>query len=264
MERLKGSYPGRFLFQEAVMNHFSSRTRAPSMHVLHLPFLFLFLFCLFTAQLCQADDLLDDSQVWSSITATGTLKPAGDKWRYWLEGVGRFGNDVSTLSQGIVRPALGYALNEHASVWLGYAHIFTDTPFVKTSFDEDRSWQQFLWTQPLGAGTFTTRARLEQRFSDTGSDTASRYRHFFKLTWPIKGLSNVSAVTYDEVFVNLDDVDWGPQAGLDQNRAFVGMGYAFSKTVKTELGYLNQFIDRPGTPNRMTHGLAINLLLIFP
>lgn len=244
------------------MTHLRARPQARPLPTFHS--LLLLLACLLVGPLCQAEDLLEDSQVWSSITATGTLKPVGDKWRYWLEGVGRFGNDMSTLSQGIVRPAVGYALNERASVWLGYAHVFTDTPFVKTSFDEDRSWQQFLWTQSLGAGTFTTRARLEQRFSDTGSDTASRYRHFMKLAWPIKPLPGVSAVAWDEVFVNLDDVDWGPRAGLDQNRAFVGMGYAFSKTVKTELGYLNQFIDRPTNPNRMTHGMAINLILAFP
>ena len=212
----------------------------------------------------HAEDLLEDSQVWGAITSTGTLKPLGDKWRFWLEGQGRFGNDMSTLSQGILRPGVGYALNEHASIWLGYAHVFTDTPFTRTSFDEDRVWQQFLWTQALGAGTFTTRARLEQRFFDNVSDTGWRYRHLFKVSYPIKGIPNVSAVAFDEVFVNLDDVAGGPQAGLDQNRAFARMGYAFSKVVKTEIGYLNQYIDRPTNPNRMTHALAINLFLSFP
>lgn len=244
------------------MRHTHATRRAGFAHTLKV--FFSSLLFLFTGTLCHAEDLLEDSQVWSSILATGTLKPAGERWRYWLEGVGRFGNDMSTLSQGIIRPAVGYALNDRASVWVGYAHIFTDTPFAKTSFDEHRSWQQFLWSQPLGAATFSSRARLEQRFSDTGPDTASRYRHLVKLVWPVKPLPNVSAVAYDEVFINLDDVDWGPQAGLDQNRAFIGMGYAFSKAVKTELGYLNQYIDRPTNPDRMTHGLAINLVLTFP
>ncbi len=244
------------------MSHIPAEQCARFAHPLKILFLSFLFFS--TSALCHAEDLLEDSQVWGSITATGTLKPAGEKWRYWLEGVGRFGNDMSTLSQGFVRPALGYALNEHASVWVGYAHIFTDTPFTKNSFDEDRSWQQLLWTRPLGSGTFTTRARLEQRFADSGSDTASRYRHLFKLARPVKTFPNVSAIVSDESFINLDDVDWGPQAGLDQNRAFIGMGYALSKVVKTEVGYLNQYIDRPTNPNRMSHALAINLLFTFP
>ena len=233
-----------------------------------IPPLVLFLTCLILlappGRVTYADELLEDSQLWGAITSTGTLKPAGDQWRFWLEGQGRFGNDVSTLSQGVIRPGVGYALNEHASIWLGYAYIFTDSPFARTSFDEDRIWQQFLWTQPLGAGTFTTRARLEQRFFDNVSDTGWRYRQFFKISFPIKGIPNVSAVASDEVFLNLNDMDRGPQAGLDQNRAFAGLGYAFSKTVKTEVGYLNQFIDRPTNPNRMTHALAINVFLSFP
>ena len=212
----------------------------------------------------HADELVDDSQVWGAVTSTGTLKPAGDQWRFWLEGQGRFGNDMSTLSQGIIRPGVGYALNEHASIWLGYAYIFTDSPFARTSFDEDRIWQQFLWTQALGAGTFTTRARLEQRFFDNVSDTGWRYRQLVKVSYPIKGIPNVSAVASDEVFINLNDVGRGPQAGFDQNRAFAGLGYAFSKVVKTEVGYLNQFIDRPINPNRVTHALAITLFLNFP
>ena len=221
---------------------------------------------LFTAPAprAQAGELLEDSQVWAGIISTGTLKPAGEKWRFWLEGQGRFGNDMSTLSQGFVRPGVGYAINEHASLWVGYAHIFTDTPFVRTSADEERVWQQFTWNQPVGAGSFTSRSRLEQRFVDTVSDTGWRYRHFFKMAYPIKGLPGISAVAFEEVFVNLNDVDGGPQAGFDQNRAFAGLGYAFSKVVKTEVGYLNQFIDRPINPNRVTHALAITLFLNFP
>jgi hypothetical protein len=212
----------------------------------------------------NADELMEDSQVWAGILSTGTLKPLGDKWHFWLEGQGRFGNDVTTLSQGFIRPGVGYALSEHVSIWFGYAHIFTDTPFARTSFDEERVWQQLIWSQPLGAGSFTSRGRLEQRFLDTLSDTGWRYRQFFKIAYPIRSLPGVSAVAFDEVFVNLNDVSGGAQAGFDQNRAFAGLGYAFTKRVKTEVGYLHQFIDRPVNPNRVTNALAINLFLNFP
>lgn len=240
------------------------RARSSVWSTAALPALLFLIFFSIPNREARADDLLDDSQVWGAVTATGSLRPLGDQWRFWLEGQGRFGNDMSTLSQGIIRPGVGYALNEHASLWLGYAYIHTDTPFVRTNFDENRIWQQFLWNQALGAGSLTMRSRLEQRFFDNISDDGWRFRQLFKVSYPIKGIPNVSAVASDEVFINLNDVGRGPQAGLDQNRAFAGLGYAFNKTVKTEVGYLNQFIDRPINPNRMTHALAINLFLSFP
>lgn len=208
--------------------------------------------------------MTEDSQVWSSILVTGTLKPVGENWRFWLEGIGRFGNDMSTLSQGMIRPAIGYALNEHGSFWLGYAHVVTDTPFAGTSFDEDRVWQQFLWTQPLGAGTAQSRSRLEQRFADKGSDTGWRLRQLFKLAWPISRVRPLSLVASDEVFVNFDDSDWGPRTGFDQNRAFAGFGYAIGNTLQIEVGYLNQFIAQSTGPDRMTHALAISLMTSIP
>lgn len=210
-----------------------------------------------------AEELLEDSQVWASVLATKPLQANGGPWRLWLEGLARFGNDMSTLSQGMIRPGIGYALSEHASVWMGYAHIFTDTPFSRTSIDEDRIWQQFIWTQAAGAGSFTTRGRLEERFVDNLSGTGWRYRHFFKISYPIAGLPGFSAVAFDEVFFNLKDTDGGPQAGFDQNRAFAGLAHALNSEIKTEIGYVNQFIDRPTNPNRMTHALAISLYLSF-
>ena len=224
----------------------------------------LIVLCTLGTGIVQAEDLLEDSQIWSAVLATGTLKPVGEHWRYWMEGAARFGNDMSTLSQGMIRPGVGYALNPNASLWLGYAHIVTDTPFARKTFDENRIWQQFMWNRPVGAGTFSARSRLEQRFADSGDDVPWRFRQFFKMAYPIAALPKISAVAWDEVFVNLDDADWGPQSGFDQNRAFVGAGYGFSKVVRAEVGYFNQFIDRPINPNRMTHALSINLFLTFP
>lgn len=201
------------------------------------------------------------------MTANGSLgvvDPRLKKLRYWLEGVGRFGNDISDLSQGMIRPGLGYSLSDKTSIWLGYAYVFTDAPFAKRGFDEHRIWQQFLWTQPTKqVGTLTSRSRLEQRFAETGDDVAFRFRQLFKISWPIPFNPSFSLVASDEVFVNISNADWGPRQGLDQNRAFVGAGYNFDKHIKTEIGYMNQYIDRPVNPDRMDHILSVNLLLNY-
>jgi hypothetical protein len=209
---------------------------------------------------------VEDFQTWGNITATGGLgfiDPQLQRFRYWLEGQGRFGDDTSVFSQGMVRPGLGYALSSRASIWLGYAWIPTGEPFTQKPFDEHRIWQQFLWTDRWSVGAFTSRSRLEQRFADSGDDVGWRFRQLFKLSWPIPMAPKFSLVGADEVFININKADWGPDHGLDQNRAFAGIGYNFDEHVKTEIGYMNQYIHKTNAPDRMDHILSVNLLLNY-
>lgn len=216
----------------------------------------------------RAGSFETDAQLWSNVTAVGSfrfLSPKLGRLRYWLEGQGRFGNDMSDFSQGFVRPGLGWALSDRASAWVGYAYVATDAPFAAPgrSFYENRVWEQFQWAQPTAIGAFTARTRLEQRFATSGSVTGVRARQLFKLSWPIPAFPELRLVGADEVFVNLNSTDWGPQAGLDQNRFFAGLGYALGENVTTEIGYLNLFIARDERIDRMDNILAINFLLAF-
>ncbi|HYE36706.1 DUF2490 domain-containing protein [Methylocaldum sp.] len=211
-------------------------------------------------------DTVEDFQTWGNITAVGGfgfIDPKFQSIRYWLEGQGRFGEDTSRLSQSMMRPALGYALNDRASVWLGYAWIFTDRPFARRRFDENRIWQQFLWTQSTALGSFSSRSRLEQRFAETGDDVGWRFRQFVKLSVPLAFARDFSLVGWEEVFVNISKADWGADDGLDQNRVFVGLGYNFDKHIKTEIGYMNQYIRRAEAPDRISHVLSASLLLNY-
>lgn len=225
------------------------------------------LLMIFYCAMTRADELPDDGQLWGSVTATGSFGVMNRDWRrlqFWLEGHGRFGQDMTTVSQGLLRPGLGYALSEKLSLWGGYAFIVTDQPFAAREFDEHRLWQQVLWTDTTPVGTVTLRSRFEQRFAVTGADAALRFRQLVKWSWPIPFAGGFSLVAANEVFVNVSNADWGPRQGLDQNRAFAGLGYAFDQHVKAEIGYMNQYIDRPIDPDRMSHILGINLLLNLP
>ncbi|MGX2038645.1 DUF2490 domain-containing protein [Methylocaldum sp. MU1018] len=214
----------------------------------------------------EAAESLEDFQTWGNITAVGGfgfVDPKLKNVRYWLEGQGRFGEETTRLSQSMVRPALGYALNDRASVWLGYAWIFTDRPFTRRRFDENRIWQQLLWTQPTAFGSFSSRTRFEQRFIETGSDTGWRFRQLVKLSVPLSFAPDFSLVGWEEVFVNINKTDWGADDGLDQNRVFVGLGYNFDKHIKTEIGYMNQYIRRAEAADRISHVLSVSLLLNY-
>lgn len=221
-----------------------------------------------------SESTVEDFEVWGNVTATGSLAPLNPSlknFRFWLEGQGRFGNDASRFSQGIIRPGVGYAVNEKTTVWLGYAWIPTAQPFaLRHSFNENRIWQQVLWADNFSFGRVTSRTRLEQRFFDGNasgnSDVAHRFRQFFKLAVPMPVISpDVSFVIANEVFVNLNNTDRGVFNGFDQNRIFAGVAYRFNKLATTEIGYMNQYYNRPHSrrPDQMVHILGVNLFLNF-
>lgn len=72
-------------------------------------------------------------------------------------------------------------------------------------------------------------------------------------------------MTWDEVFIHLNDTDFGTRAGFNQNRAFVGFGWKWNPETpksRVEIGYLNQFIDSRTGSDRMNHLLAVNLFVM--
>ena len=215
-----------------------------------------------------AEKTVQDFQSWGMILATGNFTPTS-RFKWWMEGHGRFGDDSSRFSQGIIRPGVGYAVNDQTSLWVGYAWIPTDKPFAGGDrFNEHRIWQQLLWSNSYSFGTVTARTRTEQRFFDIpgSSDVGYRFRQFFKWSIPMPFISSkTSFILQDEVFVNLNDTEIGIRAGFNQNRFFTGLAYKFNKIVTGELGYLNQYFNRPDNPrpDQMQHILQANLFLNF-
>lgn len=208
-----------------------------------------------------AASTIEDFHTWGDAIVTGDLgrfNPALKNVKYMVEGLGRFGNDSSRLSLGMVRAGLGYGLTENTSVWLGYAFITYDEPFARNPFDEHRIWQDFRWSHKFAYATLSTRSRLEQRFMDTGSETGWRFRQRVKTSIPFAFAPDYSLVGYEEYFANINQTNYGADDGFDQNRLFAGLGYQFNKQTNTEIGYLNNYLRRNG-PDRMYHYLAVNV-----
>ena len=225
-----------------------------------------------------AQDLDEDFQTWGNITAQGNFAPINPdlkRFRYWLEGQGRFGNDSSQFSQGIIRPGLGYSVTDKASVWLGYAWVPTSRPFALAhQYNENRIWQQLLWADNFSFGRLTSRSRFEQRFYDNdapipgSNDVMHRFRQFVKLAVPMPFISpNVSFIIQDELFINMTSSK-NPgfiSEGFDQNRFFTGLAYKWNAVATTEIGYMNMYFNRPHSarPDQMMHILGVNLFLNF-
>jgi len=228
-----------------------------------------------------ADQTVEDFQFWGNITALGNFgfinpqNPDLKKFRWWMEGQGRFGNDASQFSQSLVRPGLGYALTDKVVVWAGYAWAPTCEPLNRVGcFDEHRIWQQVTWADNFSFGRLSARSRFEERFFNHqtpipgNDDVAYRFRQLVKLAVPMPAVDpNLSFIVQSELFIAMNTVD-NPgfiSRGYDQNRAFVGLGYKVNQYATVELGYMNQFINRPHSarPDQMMHNFVANLFLNF-
>lgn len=193
-----------------------------------------------------------EPQVWTATFVQARLEPERGATA-WLDLHARR-RGGSTLY--ILRPALGWTFGPLA-VYAGYASIPIDAD-EGAGTHEQRTWQQAIYTHALGAAVkLQGRARLEQRFG-AGDEVGNRLRVFGRAQWAPDPAIALQLVAWDELFVQLDDTDWGPVAGFDQNRAFAGLGVdAGLRGVRFELGYTNVALRG----DRMDHVVAANVFV---
>ena len=198
-----------------------------------------------------------DQQVWTSVSMTGPVAE-NSRLLIWFDGHARFSQDAEGLGVTILRPGLGWKVNDKVSLWGGYARVTSDSG--SGDLEEDRFWQQSTYSvSKLFSGQVSGRTRLEQRWRDTGDDTGWRLRQSFRWARPL-GSDNLSLVLSNEIFWSLNDADWGQGEGYDQNRAFAGFAVKVSDRSQFEFGYLNNHIRRPG-PDASNNNLAISYSL---
>jgi hypothetical protein len=233
-----------------------------------LKFLF-FVVLVFLITLQEASPVCADAEqdrgLWLMVASQGSFdqeSPKLSRLRWWFDGHARFFNETDGYGQSIVRPGVGWAVTEGSTLWLGYGWI-RNSPAQGPDVDENRIWQQWTTGFSLGKAGLGWRSRLEQRFLEGSSDVGWRFRQFIKLTRPLAFDDRLRLVAYDEIFLALNDTDWGANAGFDQNRFFVGLSWQFVPGRSVELGYLNQYIQRSGQDNLVNNILSMNLLVNF-
>lgn len=212
----------------------------------------------FTNNACS---ISHDFQLWVNMVATGPLDKDA-KIKYWLEAQERMGEDVSILSQEILRPGIGYSLSPYSSLWGGYAWIYSAPPFARNPFEENRIWQQYLWARSFSQIKWTSRTRLEQRFLPD-SNVAWRARELLKVQIPFTEASKLNLAIYDEIFIHLNNFRDMNNRGTDQNRFFIGLNYPLTKTITAELGYLQQNISRIEQENFLGRDISLNVFVSF-
>lgn len=202
----------------------------------------------------------EDGAIWFNVNAQGKLPVENLNW--YAEIQPRWREEGDHLDLVILRPGIFYKLSAKSSVWAGYANVKSH-PAGRSTTEENRLWQQFLYNFDAIQGVnLQSRTRFEQRRLENSSDTGHRLRQLIRATKPLAGYSNVLLVAWDELFVHLNDTDWGASKGFDQNRLFMGGAWMIKPSVMLEIGYLNQYIHLRDI-DRMNHVLSTTLYLNF-
>ncbi len=207
-----------------------------------------------------------DFQTWVPININVKLT---SQLRGFLELQPRIDNDTSNLTSIIVRPAIGWAINKQATLWVGYLmQADSITPDSDTYRIENRAFQGFSWKDTANDKQFIWefRNRLEERFLPRNSDPSIRWRTRLRVEQLIPGGSPWSIIASEEIFVNINNNSNNAQlqAGVQQNRLYLGVGYRFTPEVQVETGYLYQHVFRnPPSPDQDNNIWMTNLNLNF-
>jgi hypothetical protein len=217
-----------------------------------------------SAQAVDQTQLVEDAGAWFQAVGEGSLKgvdPSLDKVRVWVEGQSRFDQGMDHWYQGMIRAAAGYSLTDRLTVWAGYTYLPTQNVKYGTSVNGAPIGQQDVWPAlryilPTEFGTFTFRTMWESNFG-LGSQVRERPRQMIKFMHPLAFEPRLSLIAWDEAFYRINTTNWGGKSGFDQNRAFAGLGWSFNSNVRTELGYMNQYLDGADHVHTTMHHLGM-------
>lgn len=196
------------------------------------------------------------------------------KWGIHLAAQWRRNNFFTNPQQIVMRAGINYHFNNQVFVTAGYGYAesypYGEFP-VAATFNENRVWEQIQFKNQLSSVEWSSRFRLEQRFSHLPVRTINAYesgpavytnrvRILNRFSLPLKGKiiadKSFYISAFDEVYIN-----FGKNVGyniLDQNRASLNVGYKVPKAGRVEVGYLHQLsIKNDGIKIENNHTLQL-------
>ena len=194
-----------------------------------------------------------DTQLWTALSVNGPIDE-DSRFLLWFDAHARYSDDVSRLGVSIIRPGVGYKVNDRLSLWAGYTWAVSRAD-GRNNITDNRFWQQATYKIAGGEwGSLSGRTRLEQRFLNTGDDTGWRARQMLRYTKPLT--DQLSATAWNETFIALNDTDFGARSGYDQNRTFAGLRWKARPKVIIEGGYLFNDIKAGSQEN---HNISLSI-----
>ncbi len=171
----------------------------------------------------------NEPQTWDAIVIEGAIH---NNIRGYLDIQPRIGTITSEM---VVRPALGYQLNDACTIWQGYSW----QPRLKPQFiDENRLYQQVLYRKNFNKLHLTFRSRTEERFIENLPAPIIRQRELLKLIYPISKDGKWKIFASNEIFINYNSPGKNVIAGVEQARFYYGIMKNINKFVNIEIGYM--------------------------
>lgn len=161
------------------------------------------------------------------------------------------GGEDDAFDMLLMRGAIGYQITPNIGLYQGYGYI----PSYDPKNVDNRFYQELFIKQPLSLGNaLAHRLRLEERIIDSADETSYRFRYFGRYVHPLKQWHpKLSLAINEEIFINLNDAEQGPQSGFNQNRLFFGLNYRVNPSLAYEFGYQNQFINVTSSDNNISN-----------
>lgn len=196
------------------------------------------------AGISEAHAQSHDLQSWTQVVSTVSFGKKKE-WFAYMETQPRIGDDISRLERLIIRPAMGYKLNQNIDLYLGYAWTptFMNAHYEESFRNENRIWQQVLVKDSRWGLDWQHRLRQEQRIIEDAGGPSNRTRYLLRGSYPLTSSGNTGLTGYNEIFVNLNSEHNGPKGGFDRDRVFFGP-YFKSGPARYEVGYVGEYAQK--------------------
>lgn len=194
----------------------------------------------------------NDFQQWSLMTVNKNLN---DKWSLYFELQNRLGQQARHENLFFIRPAVHYKLNKYSSIGQGYAWVpnFSGDRLL----NENRLWQQIDYHNKINNYNFFAWMRLEERFLEGTDSVSIRDRLRVGIKHPLFKLKTWKWIVFDELWINLNDVQNGPSIGIDESWIFTGVEKTFNKHVSANFGYMLNYLNRD--IDQLQHAIRLHL-----
>ena len=197
-----------------------------------------------TAQGAPAKEVNDQQQVWVSINSTMRFS---ERWGGIADVHVRRNNFLADPSFYFIRGGASYWLTDNLTLVAGYAHMWLAPSQAgwSTFADENRLYEQLIYTSSIGKVGVLARFRDEHRWRETIVDDRStgkfvfsnRLRYLFSLGIPLSSKPRFPQIS----IANEVAVQFGRSVTLntfDQVRLFGGIRQSIGKGWSYDLGYM--------------------------
>lgn len=170
----------------------------------------------------------------------------------------RFIDNSHPWQMALWEAGVGYQFHPDKNIWLGYRWMGNNPN--NRFFQENRLFQQVIWQiQKDSLKHLISRTRLEEIERTNQNQLAYRIRQRLSLEINKSFVANMRPVTYDEIFMQLNQTQYTSSRFFSENRLLIGFNIYASDDAWWEVGYMNQY--QMSTPlisqNQMSHILSI-------